>query len=185
MKILPFLIFLQQQQLAIQGWSYVNQPSQSRRVLFDNSLITIGRICAVASFVPLPSHAASVPTAEELEKLRLGHARVSYMIDHWDEVTKICGTTVMSDTERRQVVRTEGGGGTDSCSKNPLRVQEFIGYKSVNDPLYRADKLMVRASSLVKADDYEDYLDAVEQYREKADSTALLAYTSSWGEANP
>jgi hypothetical protein len=31
----------------------------------------------------------------------------------------------------------------------------------------------------------EGYLDAVERYRETADATALLAYTSSWGESNP
>ena len=127
----------------------------------------------------------NVPTTQELEKLQLGHARVKYLIDHWDEVTKICGTSIMSDTERKQVVRTEGGGGTDACSKNPLRVQEFMGYKSTTDPLYRADKLMVRASSLVDPEDFEEYFDVVERYREKADGTALLAYTSSWGEANP
>jgi hypothetical protein len=91
----------------------------------------------------------------------------------------------MSDLERRQVVRTEGGGG-GQCSKTPLRVQDYMGYKSINDPLYRVDKLMVRASaSLPDPNDVEGYLDAVERYRETADATALLAYTSSWGESNP
>eukprot|EP01082_Thalassiosira_pseudonana_P011192 g10250.t1 g10250 contig4:1518729-1519058(-) len=33
--------------------------------------------------------------------------------------------------------------------------------------------------------DVEDYVDLVERYREKADYTSLMAYTSSWGEANP
>jgi hypothetical protein len=129
--------------------------------------------------------AATVPTQDELKRLQLGHARVKYLIDHWDEVTKVCGTSVMSDTERRQVIRTEGGGGSDSCSKNPLIVQEYMGYKSINDPLYKADKLMVRASPLVDPTKFEDYLEAVERFREKADNTAMLAYTSSWGEANP
>jgi hypothetical protein len=183
MKVIIVLFLFQQ--LVTNGWAYTVLQSQSRRAFFDNSVATVGTVCSVVSLAPQSSNAAAVPTAEELEKLQLGHARVRYMLDHWDEVTKICGTTVMSDTERRQVVRTEGGGGTDSCSKNPLRVQEFIGYKSVKDPLYRADKLMARASVLVQADDYDNYLDTVEQYREKADNTAMLAYTSSWGEANP
>jgi len=90
----------------------------------------------------------------------------------------------MSDLERKQIVRTEGGGG-GSCDKTPLRVQEFLGYKSTEDPLYRADKLMVRAAQLVDPDNLEDYLDVVEKYREKADQTAMMAFTSSWGEANP
>ena len=127
----------------------------------------------------------NTPTPAELERLQKGHARVQYLLDHWDEVTRICGTQIMSDTERKQIVRTEAGGGTDQCSKTPLRVQEFMGYKSTEDPLYRVDKLLVRAGPLVEADDYENYLDVVERYREKADQTALLAYTSSWGEANP
>jgi hypothetical protein len=60
-----------------------------------------------------------------------------------------------------------------------------MGYKSTDDPLYRVDKLMVRASSLVDPDDFENYLEVVEMYKDKADSTAMMAYTSSWGEANP
>ena len=60
-----------------------------------------------------------------------------------------------------------------------------MGYKSTEDPLYRADKLMVRAAPLVDPDNFENYLDAVEKYKDKADNTALMAYTSSWGEANP
>ena len=52
--------------------------------------------------------------------------------------------------------------------------------------MYKADKLMLRAAPLVKDDfDQADYLEAVENYREKADNTAMMAYTSSWGEANP
>jgi hypothetical protein len=77
------------------------------------------------------------------------------------------------------------GGGSAGCEKTPLRVQDFMGYKSTDDPLYRADKLMVRAASLVDPDDFENYLEVVEKYKDKADSTAMMAYTSSWGEANP
>ena len=159
--------------------AHVEQQSAttvSRRWLLQTSLLT-GLL--------VPSHAAQasdLPSATELERLQLGHARVRYLLDHWDAVTEICGTTIMSDTERRQVIRTEGG---SICSKTPLRVQEFLGYKSVTDPLYRADKLMVRAGQLVDPENFENYLDAVERYREKADQSALLAYTSSWGEANP
>jgi hypothetical protein len=77
------------------------------------------------------------------------------------------------------------GGGDAGCEKTPLRVQDFMGYKSTDDPLYRVDKLMVRAAPLVDPDDFENYLEVVEKYKDKADSTAMMAYTSSWGEANP
>jgi hypothetical protein len=110
--------------------------------------------------------------------------RVQYLLQNWDLLTSVCGKGVMSDAERRQVVRTEGGGG-GFCEKTPLVVQEYMGYKSTEDPLYRADKLMVRAAPLVDNAVLEDYLDVVERYREKADNVAMMAYTSSWGEANP
>lgn len=110
---------------------------------------------------------------------------MQYLLENWDGLTQICGTKIMSNTERKQVIRTEGGGGGAECDKDPLRVQEFLGYKSTEDPLFKADKLMVRAAPLVDPVDFEAYLDTVEKYREKADQGAMMAYTSSWGEANP
>ena len=155
----------------------------SRRNMFQTAFQLGTTAALVVGAVAVPAGAAAeLPSAKELERLQLGHARVRYLLDNWNAVTEVCGTTIMSDTERRQVIRTEGG---SQCTKTPLRVQEFLGYKSITDPLYRADKLMVRASPLVDSDDFENYLDAVERYREKADQSSLLAYTSSWGEANP
>ena len=169
------------------SWS---QSLSTRRGLFQgacNAVLAAAGVCSVSSTTLLshPAFAATVPSQQELGRLQKGHARVTYLLEHWDDVTKVCGTTVMSDTERKQVIRTEGGGGTDTCSKTPLRVQEFMGYKSTEDPLYRVDKLMVRATPLVDPDDLDAYLEVVERYREKADMTAMMAYTSSWGEANP
>eukprot|EP00565_Helicotheca_tamesis_P005770 CAMPEP_0185728558 /NCGR_PEP_ID=MMETSP1171-20130828/3881_1 /TAXON_ID=374046 /ORGANISM="Helicotheca tamensis, Strain CCMP826" /LENGTH=245 /DNA_ID=CAMNT_0028397279 /DNA_START=54 /DNA_END=791 /DNA_ORIENTATION=+ len=143
----------------------------------------VGGTAAILINAP-PSEAAANPSPSELKKLQLGYGRVQYLLSNWDAITSTCGTKIMSDAERKQVVRTEGGGG-GTCDKTPLRVQEFLGYKSTEDPLYRADKLMVRAAQLVDPDSLEDYLDIVEKYREKADQTAMMAFTSSWGEANP
>lgn len=166
----------------VEGWSPCSAEFRTRRELFQGAY---GAVLVGGFALARPAVAGTVPSSQELERLQKGHARVKYLLDHWDDVTKVCGTAIMSDTERRQVVRTEGGGGTDACSKTPLRVQEFMGYKSTEDPLYRVDKLMVRATPLVDPDELENYLDVVEKYREKADNTALMAYTSSWGEANP
>ena len=166
------------------GWSPTAGAGRKTRVTRRSFFEIVGITTVASTAFAMPSQAA-VPTSQELEKLQKGHARVQYLLKNWDSITRICGTSIMSDTERKQVVRTEGGGGTDLCSRNPLRVQDYMGYKSTNDPLFRADKLLVRAGPLVDPDDFENYLDAVEQYKEKSDQTALLAYTSSWGEANP
>lgn len=160
------------------GWS-TKVDNHCRRDMLKRTIAG-----AAVILVPQVAMAAPVPTTAELKKLQLGHARVQYLLQNWDAITTTCNTKIMSDSERKQVIRTEGGGG-GVCDKSPLRVQEFIGYKSTEDPLYRAEKLMVRAAQLVDPDSLEDYLTVVEAYRDKADNSAMMAYTSSWGEANP
>ena len=171
------------------GWSFqLTQPDgkhlSSRRDLFE-AVAKGAIVSSVLGGQPKPSLAA-VATPAELKKLQLGHSRVNYLLTNWDKLTSVCNNKAMSDTESRQVVRTENGGG-GFCDKNPLIVQEYLGYKSIEDPLFKADKLMMKAVTLVDESvmDEADYVDLVERYREKADQTSLLAYTSSWGEANP
>eukprot|EP00521_Asterionellopsis_glacialis_P013041 CAMPEP_0195294326 /NCGR_PEP_ID=MMETSP0707-20130614/14678_1 /TAXON_ID=33640 /ORGANISM="Asterionellopsis glacialis, Strain CCMP134" /LENGTH=234 /DNA_ID=CAMNT_0040355265 /DNA_START=51 /DNA_END=755 /DNA_ORIENTATION=+ len=174
------------------GWSVPSQKVSSgdlsrREVMKRASAVLLGGGVALVAN-PGPSFAESVPKPSELVRLQKGHSRVQYLLENWDALTNECGTRIMSDLERKQVIRTEGGGGEGgqgTCEKTPLRVQEFLGYKSTEDPLFKADKLMVRAAPLVDPDQFEEYLDIVEQYREKADQGAMMAYTSSWGEANP
>lgn len=151
-------------------------PSSSRRQFFIETASAI----AVVSTVPPPAQAET----SVYNRVQLGHARVRYLLDHWDDVTAVCGTTIMSDTERKQIVRTENG---NFCTKTPLKVQDYMGYKSTTDPLYRIDKLLIQDSVTNKldSDDFVEYLEAVEAFKETADQTAMLAYTSSWGEANP
>ena len=94
---------------------------------------------------------------------------------NWESITTKCAS---SD----QVVATNGVG----CDYSPLKIQEYVGYKSVNDPLFKAEKLMMRAVPLLKEDTTLDaYLATVNLWAEKAKQSSLNAYTSSWGEANP
>ena len=91
------------------------------------------------------------------------------MLNNWDDVTSVCKNT--SDQATKQVVRTDGG---DKCSKTPLNVQVYMGYKSTEDPLYKIDKLMIRAAPLIKDDgDSVNYLEAVENYKENHQDSPL------------
>jgi len=71
------------------------------------------------------------------------------------------------------------------CERTPLKVMEYMGYRSTTDPLFKVDKTLRRLESLVPADRTVDYLDAVEKLAEAADEASGMAYVSSWGEANP
>jgi hypothetical protein len=165
------------------AWTSSTTDTQSRRQAFKTTAAIFTGATA-ALFSPLTAHAETTPSQKDLEKLQRGHARVRYLLENWDSITQTCGKGIMTDIERKQVVRTEGGGG-GFCEKTPLKVQDYLGYKSTNDPLFKADKLMLKAAPLVDDKFFEEYLDIVEQYREKADQGAMMAYTSSWGEANP
>ena len=76
--------------------------------------------------------------------------------------------------------------GTQKCTKSPLRVQQYIGAASTLDPLFKADKLMIRAQPLVDDSDADRYSDAVDLYITKQQIASTMAYTSSWsGIENP
>jgi hypothetical protein len=88
------------------GWSLQTSTSNSRRELLKQGAIAFLGGASLA--FPLPALAVATPTPADLEKLRKGHARVKYLLEHWDEETQVCGKMIMSDMERKQIVRTDG-----------------------------------------------------------------------------
>ena len=92
---------------------------------------------------------------------------------------------------QRAALEGEGAGRGDerrrSCGAAAAAVviQEYIGYKSINDPLYRSEKLMVRAAPLLKnPDDIDAYLEAVNLWGQKIQMSSLNAGVGL-GQANP
>lgn len=62
---------------------------------------------------------------------------------------------------------------------------DYLGYKATSDPLFKADKAMLRLYTLVSNEDSGEYIEAVERYTENADEASGMAFISSWGESNP
>jgi len=112
---------------------------------------------------------------EEDDKIKIykGYERLNYLLDNWVKETTVCG---VSDNP----YISEGG-----CERTPLKVMDYLGYRNINDPLFRADKTMRRLESLVPPDRVVDYLEAIEKWQEAAEEGNGMAYISSWGEANP
>lgn len=184
--------------ISVSAWSISSKPSVSdlarrdakgaisrrRWLQHQQQVASVAILVTTVATASTPALAAAPPTPQDLARLQRGHARVQYLLQNWDAETQVCGKIIMSDAERKQIIRTEGSGSA-GCEKTPLNVQAFLGYKSTEDPLYRVDKLMVKAAPLVDPDDFEAYLETAEKYKDKADNSAMMAYTSSWGEANP
>jgi len=114
------------------------------------------------------------PGPEELQRLVVGYQRLQYLLQNWEKETTVC------------IKGCKGAYENCGCTRDPVIVQAYMGYKSMEDPLFKAGDLMLRASSLVKTDaEFERYNLAMEKWNEKADAGNVMAYVSSWGEANP
>jgi hypothetical protein len=111
--------------------------------------------------------------SEDKDKLLKGLERLNYLLSNWEAETTVCGRNDNPYT------------GTKGCERTPLKVMDYMGYKSTNDPLFKADKTMRRLESLVPMEKESDYLEAIEKWAEAAEEASGMAYVSSWGEANP
>ncbi|KAL1528646.1 hypothetical protein AB1Y20_010019 [Prymnesium parvum] len=134
----------------------------------------------------VPKLTKGEPSDRELQRLALGYKRLKYLLANWEAETTVC------------IRGCKGKYENCGCTRDPLVVQAYMGYKSMNDPLFRAGDLMLRASSRIESDeDFEVYNTAMERWNNKADSGNVMAYVSRraptcshlccvrWGEANP
>ena len=137
-----------------------------------------GQLASIGTGPPkldnVPALTKGEPKPEELRRLVLGYQRLQYLLTNWEKETTVCIKGCVGKYENC------------GCVRDPLVVQAYMGYKSMNDPLFRAGDLMLRASTLVTSDaDFERYNEAMERWNNKADAGNVMAYVSSWGEANP
>ena len=129
------------------------------------------------------------PGMEEMKRLAVGYQRLQYLLNNWEKCVATRHEGPQPETlilrlpspTRRSIPRAarettvcikgckgpyEGCG----CLRDPIIVQSYMGYKSMEDPLFRAGDLMLRASSLVKTDDeFEKYTIAMEKWNNQAD----------------
>jgi len=89
---------------------------------------------------------------EEIDKINIvkGYDRLQYLLSNWEQETTICGM---------------GGDKLEtSCDRTPMKVMEYLGYKSTTDPLYKADKTLRRLyeNTNVPAKRDAEFLEAVE-----------------------
>ena len=161
--------------LAARKCEHYGFQSPSRRSFGIQIATVLGISSAVARCTLDSAVAESLPELEkEKEKIYKGYERLNYLLDNWMQETTICGRS--GDNP----YISKGG-----CERTPLKVMDYLGFKNVKDPLFKADKTLRRLEVLVPADKESAYLEAVENWQEAADEGSGIAFVSSWGEANP
>ncbi|KAL9186158.1 hypothetical protein ACHAXT_005396 [Thalassiosira profunda] len=117
---------------------------------------------------------ASAASQEQKDKENIvkGYNRLQYLLDNWEEETTVCKTGQ----------ETTFG---DKCERTPIKVMEYLGFKSTTDPLYLADKTMMRLKDSVPGDREVDFYEAIDAFSQNAEEANSMAFVSSWGEANP
>ena len=120
----------------------------------------------VSGELPKPKCSKCVPTDAELQRLSLGYRRLTYLLDNWEKETTVCIRGCVGD-------RANCG-----CVQDPIVVQGYMGFKSMNDPLFKIDQVMLRAQSLVSDADFDRYSAAIDRWVEKADEVYVSPHIS-------
>ena len=144
----------------------------------SSSIVTsIALACTIATTTLLynpPIASAASPSSNNLDaekdKIVKGYKRLDYLLTNWETLTTFCN---------------RNDNPYNGCERSPEAVMEYLGFKSMNDPLFRADKTLIKLQRIVP-DEYEgEFQDALDTWVEKAEEGNGMAFISSWGEANP
>ena len=61
---------------------------------------------------------------------------------------------------------------------------EYLGFKSIDDPLFKADATMMRLKDIVPSDREVEFYEAVDAFSQNAEEANSMAFGARWGEAN-
>jgi len=149
-----------------------NLVIRSRRNFIKRSVFVSSGI--IGSLLSIPTDGLAYPQeAADKENIKKGYKRLEYLLANWEKETTVC-----KNNDNPYI----------GCDRSPEKVMDYLGYKSMEDPLFRADKTLRRLQALVpesNEQDSSDFSDALDVFVEKAEEGNGYAYISSWGEANP
>ncbi len=159
---------------SVSAWvSPFSKPPPTKPEVTISRRDSLGYVAVIGTLL-VGAKPALAASQEEIDKANIvkGYKRLIYLLDNWEKETTVC-----------KIGQTTTFG--DLCERTPLKVMEYLGYKSTNDPLFKVEKTLKRLGSLVPSERDVDYLDAVENLLQNAEEASGMAYVSSWGESNP
>jgi hypothetical protein len=152
----------------------VISPSSVGRIVQRRDFLS--SLLIASSVSPMSANAGTTTPLTDEEKIIQGYNRLQYLLDNWEAETTICKTgqeTTFGDT----------------CERTPIKVMEYLGYKSTSDPLFKAEvtlRRLVLTKNIPNVPQLESaFYDAIDTYSQNAEEANSMAFVSSWGEANP
>jgi len=147
-----------------------------RRFISNNLAVLLSSLSVVQLVVGQPAVATAATAINkqgEIDKSNVlkGYQRLNYLLDNWEKETTKCGM---------------GGDKLEvSCDRTPMKVMDYMGFRSTKDPLYQADKMLRRLYADAPPKRDSEFYDAVEVFAIESEEASGMAFISSWGEANP
>jgi len=113
--------------------------------------------------------ASKAPTADELNKIKVGYENICYLLDNFDKETTIC--------------RENGG----ECKRDAEPVRRYLGLRSTTDPLFQIEKVFNKVKYMddVDPDMLEAFFEATEEWNTAVNMSNSMAFISQFGEYNP
>lgn len=137
---------------------------RSRRNFIKRSVFVSSGI--LGSLLSTPSDALAYPQeSADKEKIKKGYQRLEYLLANWEKETTVC-----KNNDNPYI----------GCDRSPEKVMDYLGYKSMEDPLFRADKTLRRLQALVpesNEQDSSDFSDALDVFGEgQVFSSGIICY---------
>lgn len=145
--------------------------ASSRREIFTKSAAAFVSI-AVGTLGTAPGAAVAAagkgPSPEELDRIRTGYQRITYLLDNWEKETTVC--------------RENGG----ECKRDAQPVRAYLGLRYTTDPLFQIEKVFAKVKFMeIDADDLEPFFEASEDWNAAVTMSNSMAFISQFGEYNP
>ena len=155
-NLLTILLALAATFASCDAWGvFPNKPPTSTQV-DRRDFLTRLVVGGSATIVSLPTIAAAASQEQkDKENIVKGYNRLQYLLDNWEAETTVCKTGQ----------ETTFG---DKCERTPVKVMEYLGFKSTNDPLFKADQTMLRLKGIVPEDGEVDFYEAVDAFAQNA-----------------
>ena len=111
----------------------------------------------------------SPPTAEEIDRIKVGYENIQYLLNNWEKETTVC--------------RENGG----ECKRDADAVRRYLGLRSTTDPLFQIEKVFAKVKYMddIDVDNLEQFFEATEDWNTAMNMSNSMAFISQFGEYNP